>query len=211
MGEPYPGFPAINKAYRDMRIFKISVVAMAAILASSCFISCSDANEYEDTNAANPSWAGQYNDSLKIAHPESVAGSYWVRGAGLKTNAYGEEIQGYVESLDFVDDTYVVVKMSKGVIPESIKATATWSDDSNTDNLPQYEYRYSETTGTVEILKETRDDKGKVSKATIFTAVVVSGQQDVLTIAHFGDTPVQTYLVKGQKPAASTGDTPSAE
>lgn len=183
-----------------MKIFKKSVLAIAVVLVSSCFVACSDANEYEDANTQNPSWVGQYNESMTILHPESVANTFWVRGIGLKVNAYGEEVQGYVESLDFVDDSYVVVKMSEGVIPASIKSTATWVDESNTDAIPQYEYTYSSTTGKIEILKNVIDDKGKVSKVPIFTAVAVN---NTMTIAHFGDTPVQTYLVKTAKPEAS--------
>lgn len=183
-----------------MKVFKKSFLAIAVVLVSSCFVACSDANEYEDANTQNPSWAGQYNESMTIPHPESVANTFWVRGTGLKVNAYGEEVQGYVESLDFVDDSYVVVKMSEGVIPASIKSTATWVDESNTDAIPQYEYTYSSTTGKIEILKNVIDDKGKISKVPIFTAVAVN---NTMTIAHFGDTPVQTYLVKTAKPEAS--------
>lgn len=184
-----------------MKAFKKSILAVAAIVMGFSFVACEDANEFEDANTQNPAWAGEYNDTLKIAHPETVANTYWVRGSGLKFNTNGEEIQGYVESLDFVDDTYVVVKMSEGIIPASIKNTATWLDDSNTETLPQYEYTYSPVTGKIEILKEVKDDKGKVSKVVLFTAVAVSENREVITIAHFGDTPVQTYLVKGQKPA----------
>lgn len=180
-----------------MKAFKKSVLACAAVMMGSCFMACSDANEYEDTDTQNPSWAGEYNDSMTIAHPESVAGTYWVRGTGLKVNASGEEIQGYVESMEFIDGTYVTVKMSEGAIPASIKATATWTDDSNTEALPKYEYTYSQVTGKIEILKEVTDDKGKVSKSAIFTAVATSQTTEVITVVHFGDTPVQTYLVKG--------------
>ena len=65
-----------------------------------------------------------------------------------------------------------------------------------TSNLPYYEYTYSNTTGRVEILKRVVDDKGKVSKSAIFTGVAVSGKREVLTVVHYGDTPVQSYLVK---------------
>ena len=152
--------------------------------------SCGDANEFEDVNTDNPSWVNGYTDSLSIAHPESIANTTWVRGTGLKTNAYGEEIQGFVESLSFVSADSVAVKMSEG------KTSGTWVDESNTANLPYYEYSYSNTTGRIEILKRVVDDKGKVSKSAIFTGVAVSGKQEVITIAHFGDTPVQTYLVR---------------
>ena len=190
-----------------MKSFKKSLLAFAAVLMGTCLVSCGDANEYEDADTRNPSFAGEYNDSMTIAHPESGAETYWVRGAGLKVNAYGEDIQGYVESLDFLDDTYVVVKMSQADnMPESIKSTATWTDESNTDALPKYEYVYSQTTGKIEILKEVKDDKGKVSKMTIFTAVAISQGSEIVTVTHFGDTPSQTYLVKAQKPEAPAAD-----
>ena len=182
-----------------MKAFKKSCFAVAALVFGFCFAACEDANEFEDANTNNPAWAGEYNDSLKVTHPESLASTYWVRGTGLKFNSYGEEVQGYVESLDFVDETNVVVKMSEGTIPASIKNTATWLDDSNTEAVPQYEYTYSPTTGNFSILKLVKDDSGKVSKVTVFTGVAVSESRDVITISHFGDTPVQTYLVKGQK------------
>ena len=154
------------------------------------FTSCGDANEYEDTYTDNPSWVNGYNDSLKIAHPETVANTKWVRGTGLKKNAYGEEVQGFVESLDFVSTDSVVVKMSQGA------TQGVWVNESNTEKTPYYEYTYSNITGRVEILKMTKDDKGKVSKTTIFTGVAVQGKREVLTIAHYGDTPVQSYLVR---------------
>ena len=182
-----------------MKAFKKSCFAVAALGFGLCLATGEDAIEFEDANTSNPAWAGEYNDSIKITHPESMANTYWVRGTGMKFNSYGEEIQGYVESLDFVDETYVVVKMSEGVIPASIKNTATWLDDSNTEAVPQYEYTYSPKTGNFSILKLVKDDSGKVSKVTVFTGVAVSEGRDIVTISHFGDTPVQTYLVKGQK------------
>lgn len=166
------------------------MIAMAALLMGAAVASCSDANEYEDFNANNPSWVDHYTDSLKIAHPESLSGTKWVRATGLKTNAYGQDVQGFVESVNFVSDDSVAVKMSQGV------TEGTWVDESNTDILPYYEYSYSVTTGKVEILKRVVDDKGKVSKSAIFTGIAVSGKREVLTIVHFGDTPVQSYLVK---------------
>ena len=99
-------------------------------------------------------------------------------------------MQGFVESLNFVSADSVAVKMSEGV------TAGTWVDESNTEALPYYEYTYSEITGRVEILKRIVDDKGKVSKSAIFTGVAVNGKREVLTIAHFGDTPVQSYLVR---------------
>ena len=157
---------------------------------SAALTSCGDANEYEDYGADNPSWVNGYNDTLKIAHPETVANTKWVRGTGLKKNAYGEEVQGFVESLNFVSADSVAVKMSQGA------TQGIWVDESNTESLPYYEYTYSNITGRVEILKLVKDDKGKVSKTTIFTGVAVQGRREVLTVVHYGDTPVQSYLVK---------------
>ena len=174
-----------------MKLFRnIMLAAMTLLFGASMVSSCSDANDYEDTNADNPSWVNGYNDSLKIAHPETVANTKWVRGTGLKTNAFGDDVQGFVESLDFVSADSVAVKMSQGT------TQGTWVDESNTEATPYYEYTYSNTTGRVEILKMTKDDKGKVSKTTIFIGVAVQGKREVLTIVHYGDTPVQTYLVK---------------
>ena len=152
--------------------------------------SCGDANEYEDAITDNPSWVTNYNDSLQIAHPQTLANTSWVRGTGLKKNVYGEEIQGFVELLNFVSEDSVTVKMSEGV------TAGTWVDESNNEALPYYEYSYTNTTGKFEILKRVVDDKGKVSKSAIFTGVAVSGTKEVITIVHFGDTPVQTYLVR---------------
>ena len=161
---------------------------MLCILSALC-VSCGDVNEYEDAYTDNPSWVDGYNDSLKIAHPETVANTMWARGSDLKVSAFGVEVQGFVESLNFSADS-VAVKMSQG------KTEGTWVDESNTEKTPYYEYTYSDVTGRVEILKRVVDDKGKVSKATIFTGVAVSGKQEVLTVVHYGDTPVQTYLVR---------------
>lgn len=166
------------------------MIAMAALLMGVAVASCSDANEYEDTDTANPTWVKGYTDSLKIAHPETVTGTRWVRASGLKTNAFGQEVQGFVESVSFVSADSASVKMSKGV------TEGTWVDESNTNALPYYEYTYSNVTGKVEILKQTKNDKGAITKSAIFTGIVVSGDREVLTLAHFGDTPVQTYLVK---------------
>ena len=131
-----------------------------------------------------------YTDSLKISHPESLASTRWVRGTGLKTNAYGEEVQGFVESLNFVSADSVSVKMSQGT------TEGTWPDESNTEATPLYEYKYNNTTGALEILKRVVNDKGAVTKQTIFQGVASDGKQTVLTIVHFGDSPIQTYLVK---------------
>ena len=151
---------------------------------------CSDANEYEDAFTDNPSWVEGYTDSLKISHPESLASTSWVRGTGLKANAYGEEVQGFVESLTFVSADSVSVKMSQGA------TEGTWTDDSNTEKTPLYEYKYNSSTGTVDILKRVVNDKGAVTKQTIFQGIAVEGKQTVLTVVHYGDSPIQTYLVK---------------
>ena len=171
------------------KIFSISTVIGYCLLAIG-LTSCGDANEYEDAYTDNPSWVTNYNDSLKIAHPQTLANTNWVRGTGLKKNVYGEEIQGFVERLNFVSEDSVAVKMSEGT------TAGTWVDESNNETLPYYEYSYTSTTGKIEILKRVEDDKGKVSKSAIFTGVAVSGTKEVITIAHFGDTPVQTYLMK---------------
>lgn len=168
-----------------MKKFKITMMAAVALLMGVSMVSCSDANEYEDTNTDNPSWANG-----TVTHPETVANTKWVRGTGLKVNAYGQEIQGFVESLDFVTADSVAVKMSQGT------TDGTWVDESNTEENPYYEYKYSEKSGKVQILKRVVDDKGKVSKTEIFTGIAVVGNKQVMTVTHYGDTPVQTYLVK---------------
>jgi len=148
--------------------------------------SCSDANEYEDTNTNNPTWT----ENGSTTHPASLANTKYVRASGMKYNAMGEEIQGFVESVEFVSADSVVVKMSQGV------TEGTWVDDSNTTKLPRYYYTYSATTGTVTIIKMVKDDKGKVSPSNLFLGTAISGKQELITIVHYGDTPVQTYLVK---------------
>lgn len=174
-----------------MNTFKKSVfIALAAVAGFGLTTACSDANEYEDFDANNPSWVDGYNDSLKIAHPETLAATKWVRGTGLKVNAYGDDVQGFVESVNFVSADSVVVKMSQGT------TEGTWVDDSNTEKLPYYEYTYSNVTGKVEILKLTKNDKGAITKNAIFTGVAVSGSREVMTLVHYGDVPLQTYLVK---------------
>lgn len=174
-----------------MKTIKKSIfVALAMVIGITLTTACDDANEFEDTNTSNPAWVDGYTDSLSIPHPESLANTKWVRGSGLKVNAFGEEVQGFVESLDFVSADSVAVKMSQGT------TEGTWVDESNTEYLPYYEYTYSNATGRVEILKRIVDDKGKVSKSAIFTGVAVNGTRQVLTVVHYGDTPVQSYLVK---------------
>ncbi len=173
-----------------MKTFKKSIFAAFAVVAGiSLTTACSDANEYEDAYTDNPSWIENYTDSTKIAHPESLANTKWVRGTGIKQSAFGQEVQGFVESLDFVSADSVAVKMSQGT------TEGTWVDDSNTEKLPLYEYSYSESTGRIQILQRT-ENKGKVTKNAIFVGVAVSGQQETITIVHYGDTPAQTYLVK---------------
>lgn len=164
--------------------------AVAVAVGIGLTASCSEANEYEDAQTDNPSWVDNYNDTLDIAHPETLEGTQWVRATGMKKNAFGEEVQGYVESLNFVTADSVSVKMSEGA------TQGTWVDESNTEKLPYYEYTYAETTGRFEILKNVRDDKGNVSKSAVFVGIATTGKQEIITIAHFGDTPVQTYLVK---------------
>lgn len=177
-----------------MKKFKMSIMLFAALAAGISFTACSDADEYADTDTDNPSWVNGYNDSLAIAHPESIDGTTWVRGTGLKTNAYGEDVQGFVESMVFANDS-VVVKMSQPALPSSWDTSnVSWTDDSNSESN-KYEYAYSAVTGKFEVYKKVTDDKGKVSKSAIFTGIAVNGTQNVITVAHYGDSPVQTYLV----------------
>jgi len=171
-------------------MFRKTMMAAMALFVGVSLTACGDANEFEDANTDNLSWVKNYTDSLNIPHPETLANTNWQRTSGLKTNAFGEDIQGFVERVSFVSEDSVAVKMSQGA------TTGTWVDESNTDALPYYEYTYSSNTGKVEILKRVQDDKGKVSKTAIFTGVAVSGEQEVLTVLHFGDTPIQSYLVK---------------
>lgn len=172
-----------------MKKFRISIIAVVALLIGFSMTACSEANEYEDSNTDNPSWIKGYTDTTTISHPESLANTKWVRGVGLKKNVYGEDIQGFVESLDFVSADSVAVKMSKGA------TEGTWNDESNTEKLPYYEYTYSSTTGNIEILQRT-ENKGKVTKKAIFIGVAVEGTKEVITLVHYGDSPAQTYLVK---------------
>ena len=173
------------------RICKRHLVGLSFIICQLSFSvallsSCSEANEYEDTNTNNPTWSE--NDSTK--HPASLANTKYVRASGMKYNAMGQEIQGFVESVEFVSADSVKVTMKPGC------TEGTWVDDSNTDKLPHYYYTYSATTGTVTIIKMVKDDKGKVSPSNIFLGTATSGKQELITIVHYGDTPVQTYLVK---------------
>lgn len=178
-----------NIKTKDMKLFDKTILAGAAMLTLALgFTACEDANEYEDAWTNNPSWA----NSGEVAHPESLGGTIWLRGRGIKFNAYGEEIQGFVESLEFVADNAVVVKMSQGKTEGTMGA-----DETNTADNP-YECEYVKETGSLKIKKEYVDDKGNHSKKTIFEGVVVSGTKygDMITLAHYGDTPVQTYLVR---------------
>ena len=161
-----------------MKMLCKSMVAAMVLLMGISVTSCSDANEYEDAKTGNPSWSN--------IHPESLANSKYVRATGIKVNAYGEDVQGYVESLDFISEDSVVVIMSEGAAV----------DDSNTERLPYYEYNYSNITGTLNILKEEKDEKGNTSKSAIFQGVAISDKQELIAIVHYGDTPAQTYLVK---------------
>ena len=173
-----------------MKLFKKTMFVCATLLIAAGFAACSDANEYEDAQTDNPSWVDGYSEDATIPHPETIAGTKWIRGTGIKYNVYGEEIQGFVESLEFVSEDSVAVKMSEGV------TSGTWVDESNTEATPLYYYDYSSVKGAVEIKKTTYDDKGTPSRTTIFYGVAVSGKQDMMTVVHYGDTPVQTYLVK---------------
>ncbi len=170
-----------------MKLFNKLFLAGAALLVTVGFVACDDANEYEDARTDNPSWAGKYNDSLDIAHPDSLAQQSWVRGHGIKYNALGEEVQGYVESMVFTTDSVVVV-MSEGTTAGTMSV-----DDSGT-----YKYSYVNETGTLTVLKSVKDDKGRWSDVALFVGVAVSGTKygDMLTVVHYGDTPAQTYLVR---------------
>lgn len=170
------------------KIKKSIFAAFAMVAGISLTTACTDANEYEDFNSDNPSWVNNYNDSTTVPHPETLANTSWVRG-DIKTNAYGQTVQGFVKSLKFVSEDSVEVKMSQGT------TEGTWVDDSNTEKLPLYEYSYSTTTGRIQILQRT-ENKGTVTKKAIFVGVAVSGQQEIITMVHYGDTPSQTYLVK---------------
>lgn len=172
-----------------MKYNQIAIWSLLALMGIA-WVSCGDECDYLDTNTDNPSWVSGYEDGDEVKHPESLASTQWVRGKGLKYNAFGEEIQGFVESLDFYTADSVIVKMSQGC------TEGVWVDESNTEKLPSYEYTYSDQTGTIQILKAVRDENNKVSKYVLFTGVVTIGKKEVLTICHFGDTPVQTYLVK---------------
>lgn len=168
-----------------MKALKKSIFAFAAVLMGVCFTACSDANEYEDTNTSNP--------SMGTTHPETIENSTWVRAQGAKFNAYGEEVQGYVDTLKFISDKEVIVSMSEGKIPESMKPTKQMVDDSNTESNPTYEYSYNNNNGEINIMKVSVNSKGAVSKTTLFLGVA-SG--NYVVVSHFGDTPSQSYLVK---------------
>lgn len=154
----------------------------AMIAVGMGYVACSDECDYLHTNTSNPSYTEE--------HPEALTNTKWVRGNGMKYNAFGEEIQGFVESMDFFCADSVIVKMSEGC------TAGTWVDDSNTESTPCYEYTYSASSGTVKVLKRVTNEKGAVSKTEIFTAVANIGKKNVMTVVHYGDTPVQSYLVK---------------
>ncbi len=173
-----------------MEIFRNTMIALVALTAGLTIASCGDANEFADTNTAPLSWVDNYTDSLKISHPETLVNTRWVRSAGLKKDVYGNEVQGFIESLNFVREDSVVVVMSQGA------TEGTWVDESNTEAIPMYEYSYSSKTGSIEIKKVAKDDKGNLTKKNIIVGVAVSGKQEGITAVHYGDIPVQTYLVK---------------
>ncbi len=167
-----------------MKLFDKSILAAAALLLTMGFVACEDANEFEDARTDNPAWG--------MEHPDSLAQQVWVRGEGIKFNAYGEEVQGFVESMDFYTKDSVVVTMSKGKTAGTMGA-----DDSNTRKNP-YEYEYVKETGTLKVLKEVKDERGNTSKIELFSGVASGDAKHgvVLTVVHYGDTPAQTYLVR---------------
>jgi len=182
-----------------MKIFKKSVLAILAVSLAATFTACSDANEYGDANTSNPSWG--------INHPASISGSVWNRTAGLKKNAYGQDVMGYVASVDFyMADSCIVAMSDKDANGKTINTdangnaifpTSVWVDDSNNESLPRYNYEYNETSGALSIFKVTYDSKNKATKTVVFTGVVSeSNGKTVMTIFHASDTPSQTYLTK---------------
>lgn len=182
-----------------MKTFKKSVLAIFAVAVAAVFTACSDANEYGDSNTTNPTWGSE--------HPASISGSVWNRTAGLKTNAYGQDVMGYVASVDFYrEDSCIVAMSDKDANGNKINtdaqgkdlfSTAVWVDDSNSESLPRYSYEYNETSGALSIFKVTYDSKNKATKTVVFTGVVAeSNGKAVMTISHTSDTPSQTYLVK---------------
>ena len=173
-----------------MNKFRLSIITVVTSLLGLGMVSCSKDNEYEDTNTDNPSWVDNYSNSQEVSHHDALTGTKWVRASGVKKNAYGEEVQGFVESLDFVKADSVIVKMSQGT------TEGTWVDESNTEATPMYEYTYSAQTGRFEILRVVKDDKGNKTNSKIMIGVAVKGKTEGITIVHYGDTPNQTYLVK---------------
>lgn len=176
-----------------MKRNKIAIWSLLALMGTA-WVSCGDECDYLDTNTDNPSWVSGYEDGDEVKHPETLANTQWVRGSGLKRNAFGEEIQGFVESMDFFSTDSVRVVMSQGC------TEGTWTDDSNTAKVPSYVYTYSSATGTVEIKKAVQktDANGRTSTSLekVFIAVVTQGKKEVLTVCHYGDTPTQTYLIR---------------
>lgn len=180
-----------------MKTLKIFALAALTLLAGVTLGSCSDACDYLDTETDNPSWVPNYNDSTKVPHPAALTGTTWVRQSGLKTNAFGEDVQGFVESIQFVKEDSCVVKMSEPQFPAHFNSSnITWVDESNTEATPLYFYAYSDVTGAFTVKKTVIDDKNKVSLVDILSGVAVSGSRNVITVAHFGDTPTQSYLVQ---------------
>lgn len=148
------------------------------LLAGFSIVSCEDANEYEDTQTASPTWSD--------VHPDSLAGTKYVRASGIKTNVYGEDVQGFVESLEFVTADSVVVKMSED-------ATV---DDSNTERVPYHVYEYNSLNGKFTIKRRNVDDNKKVTFVEIFMGTAISDDKEYIVVTHFDDTPAQTYLVR---------------
>lgn len=174
----------------------LKIFALAALTAVSLG-SCSDACDYLDAETDNPSWVNDYKEGSAVAHPETLAGTVWSRQSGLKTNAYGEDVQGFVESINFVSEDSCSVKMSEPQFPAHFNASfITWVDESNDEATPLYAYAYSDVTGAFTVKKTEIDDKGKVSLKEIFSGVAVADSRNVITVAHFGDTPTQSYLEK---------------
>ncbi len=171
-----------------MKLFNKSLMMGATLLLAVGFAACEDACDYDDAYTDNPSWS----NGQELAHPDSLTGQVWVRGEGIKFNAYGEEVQGYVESMNFFSADSMFVTMSKGTTSGTMGV-----DHSNTRENP-YKYEYVKETGSLNVVQTVIDDKGRRSEVTIFSGVAVTGTKfgDMLTVAHYGDTPVQTYLVR---------------
>lgn len=170
-----------------MKIFSKSILAATALLMGICLASCSDTNEYEDVDTDNPVFG--VNGTASHPEHESLINTKYVRAQGIKYNALGQEIQGFVESIEFVTEDSVKVTMSQGV------TEGTWIDESNDQFQPYYYYTYNSQTGNIVINKIVFTDKGR-ELSKIFKGTAITGTKELITIVHFGDTPAQTYLVK---------------